>query len=977
VKAPRRVVGIGASAGGLESLRGFFSAVPRDSGCCFVVVQHLSPDFKSFMRDILSRDSCIPVVEMEDGARLEADTIYVLVPNKNVTLVGDRLVLQDIVRREGPNKPIDLFFQSLAREHGATAIGVILSGTGNDGSLGARALHDAGARVLCESPDTAKFDGMPQALLDAQLEDFVASPADLALEATRQPDPGPVSGVAPRRDESPLNPAHTRIFGLIQDAYGVDFGQYKLGTVLRRLEKRMLEIGMESPERYLAHLEASPTEVAQLYDEMLIGVTAFFRDAEAFASLEREAISAIVRDKAPGETVRVWVPGCSSGEEAYGLAMLIREACLAQGKNLTLKIFASDLDDNVLRKASAGNYDHAVMAGVSPELRERYFTVRDHGYKVNPKLRRSVVFTRHNALGDPPFRDIDLVSCRNMLIYFKEDAQASALLSFFFSLRDGGFLFLGPSESLGVVESGFRALDRRWRIYEKLSGARLPRELETRFKRQKRRLQSVTPGITAHEAHNDLDSAFHALLQRYVPPSLLVTEDLDVLHSFADAGQYLHPRPGAPGTNLRNLAHDQLVTAVRVSLQRAKRDRDAVAYRGVEFDNFGNRTRLDVTVWPLPASRRRSATSLYLVSLQAADGNPAEESASIDIQIDRNGAQRIAALESELQSAKENLSVTVEELEATNEELQSTNEELLASNEELQSTNEELHSVNEELYSVNGEYQAKIDELRELVQDEQSLFSVTQVGAIFLDAGLRLRRFTPYAADAFGIQASDIGRPLAHVLSRLDVGSLDEQLSDVLRGAGPIAHEVHDRSGTPYLLRLSRHQPTAGSAGVVMSVVDLTKTRANERAFAAQEKDLASARLRSSHLEDQLAKELAEHHELLTGSTPYGVWDWPDVNRDAQVWSNDFYSLLGYAPGELTASRQALSELLHPRDREPTFEALDAHFAAGTAFDLELQLRTRAGDYRSFRCTGKVQRDTVGAPARMVAVVQPRAALQP
>ncbi|HVZ30967.1 MAG TPA: CheR family methyltransferase, partial [Polyangiaceae bacterium] len=623
-----------------------------------------------------------------------------------------------------------------------------------------------------------------------------------------------------------------------------------------------------------------------------------------FASLEREVISVLVRDKAPGETVRVWVPGCSSGEEAYGLAMLIREAGLAQGKNLNLKIFASDLDDNVLRKASAGSYDHAVMAGVSPELRERYFSVRDQGYKVTPKLRRSVVFTRHNALGDPPFRDIDLVSCRNMLIYFKEEAQANALLSFFFSLREGGFLFLGPSESLGVVDSGFRALDRRWRIYEKLSGARLPRELETRFRRQKRRLQGVAPGTTAQEAHNDLDSAFHALLQRYVPPSLVVTEDLDVLHSFSDAGQYLRPRPGAPGTNLRNLAHDQLVTAVRVSLQRAKRDRDAVAYRGVEFDNFGAQTRLDVTVWPLPASRRRSATSLYLVSLQPADGSDPEESASIDIQIDRNGAQRIAALESELQSAKENLSVTVEELEATNEELQSTNEELLASNEELQSTNEELHSVNQELYSVNGEYQAKIDELRELVQDEQSLFRVTQVGAIFLDPGLRLRRFTPYVAEAFGILPSDIGRPLAHVLSRLSVGSLDEQLAAVLRGSGPIAHEVQDVFGNPFLLRLSSHQPSSGPAGIVMGVVDLTRTRASEQALAAQKKELVSERLRSSNLEDQLAKELAEHHELLTGTTPFGVWDWPDVNQDAQVWSADFYALLGYAPGELAASQK-------------------------------------------------------------------------
>ncbi len=941
-----------------------------------MVVQHLSPDFKSFMRDILSRDAAIPVLEMEDGQRLEADTIYVLVPSKSVTLLGDRLVLQETVRREGGlNKPIDLFFQSLAHEQGKNAIGVILSGTGNDGSAGARALHDAGARVLCESPDTAKFDGMPQAVLDAQLEDFVASPADLALEATRQPEPGPVSGLAPRREESPITAAHSRIFELIQDAYGVDFGQYKLATVLRRLEKRMLEIGMESAERYLAHVEASPAEISQLYDEMLIGVTAFFRDPEAFESLDREAIQVIVRDKAPGETVRVWVPGCSSGEEAYGLAMLIREACNSQGKNLNLKVFASDLDDGVLRKASSGNYDHSVMAGVSPEFKERYFSVRDQGYKISAKLRRSVVFTRHNALGDPPFRDIDLVSCRNMLIYFREDAQANALLSFFFSLREGGFLFLGPSESLGVVESGFRTLDRRWRIYKKLSGARLPRELETRFKRQKRRLLAGTRGGTVQEANSDLDSAFQALLQRYVPPSLLVTEDLDVLHSFSDAGQYLHPRPGAPGTNLRNLAHEQLVTAVRVSLQRAKRDRDAVAYRGVEFDNFGTPIRLDVTVWPLPATRKRSATSVYLVSLQPAESETdPRESASIDIQIDRNGTQRIAALESELQSAKENLSVTVEELEATNEELQSTNEELLASNEELQSTNEELHFVNEELYTVNGEYQAKIDELRDLAQDEQSLFKVTQVGAIFLDAGLRLRRFTPYVAEAFGIHPNDIGRPVTHVLARLSVGSLDAQLGAVLRGGGPIAHEVQDAaSGTPYLLRLSSHQPPNGPAGIVMSVVDLTKSRASEREFAAQQKVLGSERQRITNLEDQLARELAEHHDLLTGTLRYGVWDWPNVSQDAQIWSADFYSLLGYAPGEIPASRQSFGELLHPDDRESTFAALSGHFADGTAFDLEARLRTKAGAYQRFRSNGKVARDAQGSAVRMVAVMQPLA----
>lgn len=958
--APARcpVVGVGASAGGLESIRTFFQAVPRASGAAFVVVQHLSSEFKSFMRDILSRITEMPVLEVRDALRVEPNNIYVLVPGKYVLVENGCLVLRDLVRREVPSKPIDLFFDSLAKDLGSRAVGVVLSGTGNDGTLGARALHEAGGRVLVESPESAKFDGMPQSVIDAGLADVIGLPGELARECVRGAGEAAKAPLAEKVSEV-FGPRHLRVFELIQERYGVDFGQYKVATVGRRLDKRLQEVGIDSPERYVEYLEENPSELAHLYGEMLIGVTEFFRDPEAFAILNERVIQSIVKDKAGSDDIRIWVAGCSSGEEAYSIAILAHEACRLQDRTLKVKLFASDLDEGVLSRANEGVYEAEALANLNPELRDRYFSHAPRGYKVSAPLRRSIIFTRHNALTDPPFRGMDLVSCRNLLIYFEEDAQASALASFYFALREGGFLFLGPSESLGGLESGFRVLNRRWRIFEKAAGARLPREIERRYKSQKRRFSAGLAVSASQGADGEVDRAFQTLLQRYVPPSLLVTEDLDILHSFGDAGQYLHPRPGAPGTTLRHLAHERLVTAVSVSLQRAKRERDSVVYRGVEIESFGAVRRLDVNVQPLP-TRPNQPRLLYLVTLTALEEVEPAAREPERLQLDERSADRIATLEAELQDTRENLLVTIEELEATNEELQSANEELLASNEELQSTNQELHSVNEELFTVNAEHQAKLEELKSLMEDEQSLVRVGQLGALFLDEKLRVRKFTPAAAAAFNLSPEDQGRPLSRIHTGLEQSALSEQVSAVLAGGEPIEREV-SMDGTPYLLRILVHNPGPDARGVVVSVVDASKSKAAALELA----DMTSERAVQRHQLEQLEKAVEASY-----------WEW-HLERDFDCRSPRFWQELGYAQGEDLPEARSWQDLIHPDDRESALSQLEQQLGAGRdrEFSQELRYRHRLGHWVRMSCHGRIKDwDVHGMGPRIRALSGPNAA---
>lgn len=931
------MIGIGASAGGLESIRSFLHAVPRTSGHAFVIVQHLSSEFKSFMRDILSRITDIPVAEAREGALVEPDMIYVLVPGKSIQLSGGRIVLSDLVRGQLPNKPIDMFFESLARELGSLAVGIILSGTGDDGTSGARAIHAAGGRVLVESPDSAKFDGMPQSVIDAGVAAHVAPAGQLAAEALRGTLAQPHFA---SKLSAEYGPKHLRIFELIQERYGVDFGQYKIGTVGRRLDKRLQEVGIDTPEAYLEYLEERPGELAELYGEMLIGVTQFFRDPEAFSILDAEVIQNIVREKANGDDIRIWVAGCSSGEEAYGIAILVFEACRVQNRKLTIKLFASDLEEGMLNRASEGLYAPEAVAHINPELRERYFAETPRGFKIAAPVRRSIIFTRHNTLTDPPFRGMDLVSCRNLLIYFEEEAQTNALTSFYFALREGGFLFLGPSESLGHVENGFRVISRRWRIFEKTAGGRLPRELERRYKAQKRRFSASLSAAAAPGAESEVERAFHALLQRYVPPSLLLTEDLDILHSFGDAGQYLHPRPGAPGTTLRHLAHERIVTAVSVSLQRARRERDTVVYHGVEIESFGTTRRLDVSVQPLP-TRPNQSRPLYLVTLNALADEELHGDRQQHLQLDEQSSDRIAALETELQDTKESLLVTIEELEATNEELQSANEELLASNEELQSTNQELHSVNEELFTVNAEHQAKLEELNEMFEDETSLLRAGQMGAIFLDRDLRIRKFTPSAAALFNLRPGDLGRLLTHINPGFSTREFESQVAAVTEGSEPRECEVRAANGTPYRLRVLRHESAGEEQGIVVSLADVSESKA----VARELENSNSARVVQN---DRIA--------ALEQAVAASYWDW-HLERDYECRSPRFWSTLGYSSEDPRPEAVSWQDLIHPEDRKLALQLLQTQLAAGTEQELvqNLRYRHRDGHWVPIVCQGRIR----------------------
>lgn len=835
------IVGIGASAGGLEALEAFFHAMPADSGMSFVVVQHLSPDFKSHMEELLSRQTNIPVQRVADGIAVEPNAIYLLPPKKEMEIRHGRLLLTDRSHDRSMIHPIDRFLKSLAADVGEQAIAVILSGTGSDGSRGIVDVSEAGGLVLVQDSASAKFDGMPMSATATGKVDLVLPPAAIAEALVRYSCDG-LSKAQLLEEDLAFSSMECveQIAALLNRKYGIDFAQYKPGTVGRRINRRIALLGLDSIDDYVSRLTIDDVELSKLYEDLLIGVTKFFRDPEAFEFLQREVISKLVQETS-GDSIRIWVAACASGEEAYSIAILLDEELRRANRELDAKIFASDAHYGSLQIAAKGVFTSEAVSEMSEERRTRYFTRASDGYHINRSIRNKVVFAAHNIINDAPFTQMDLVTCRNMLIYLQPVAQRQALSMFHFALKHHGVLFLGPSESPGELSDEFKAIDSKWRMYVKRRDVRLPIGPLLPTARRNERLPQVTLPVApslSNRVDQNLIAIYDQVLTKMMPCSILVSELGDILHVFGGAERFLKNRGGRPSNQLLEVIDESLRTTVSVAWHHAMKQGAAIRTASSTYNGATGQEDVRITVTPM--SDGKSGPNNFLISIEPTDSDVRTQD-PVDASTQEMHRTRVEGLESDLRFSQENLQSALEEMETSNEELQASNQELVASNEELQSTNEELHSVNEELYTVNAEHQRRVEELAIANDDMDNLLATTRVGVIFLDKDLYIRRFTPEIARVFHLTSQDTGRSAENFADVLNYPNLANALRRVIETHDELEMRVTDRSNTHFLLRVLPYRSGDTTEGLVLTLIDITSLTSAEAEIHLQKLAIESA----------------------------------------------------------------------------------------------------------------------------------------
>jgi two-component system CheB/CheR fusion protein len=861
VAKPFPIIGVGASAGGLAAIEAFFSGMPVDGdpGMAFVLVQHLDPDHKSLLAELIQRRTRMPVTEAVDGMVVQANCVYIIPPNRDMAFLNGTLQLLEPVAPRGHRLPVDFLFASLAADQQEHAVGVVLSGTGSDGTQGVREIKGQGGMVMVQSPASAEFDGMPQSALATGLVDFVLPPAEMATQLMayvahafgRPPHPAsallPVSGNVLKK-----------IFVLLRAQTGHDFSQYKPSTIHRRIERRMAVHQIESMVSYLKYLQQTPLEVQALFNDLLIGVTNFFRDPEAFAALEEKAIPQLFASKAVGSAVRVWCAGCSTGEEAYSMAILLQERLELLKTSYKVQVFATDIDSRAIAVARAGLYPTSIADHVTPERLARFFTLEPDGsaYRVHKGIRDLLVFSEQDVIKDPPFSRLDLISCRNLLIYLSAELQNKLISLFHYALLPGGRLFLGSSESAGEQGDLFAAIERKAKIYQRkedFQGAQraaLGRFLPPLMDKDTSRLPHAdkTPDLAKLSLRELTEQT---LLQQVALVAALVNSQGDMLYLHGRAGLYLEPAPGEAGiNNVLKMAREGLRRDLTVCLHKAAASRETVRAPGVRVKTNGHFSLVDVSVCPVLGGAAAALESpLFLVMLEQAPESlaaiaatpsvPFAISAGSDkLRLDDNA--QIAELHDELLAKEEYLRAVNEELETANEELKSSNEEMQSVNEELQSTNEELEtskeemqSINEELSTVNTELQTKVGDLSRANNDMNNLLAGTGIATIFVDHSLRILRFTPAASQIINLILSDVGRPVSHIVSNL-VGytSLLADVQEVLKTLIPKEAEVQTSDGKGYTLRILPYRTLDNVIeGAVVTFVDVTEVRRTREAL--------------------------------------------------------------------------------------------------------------------------------------------------
>ncbi|MCR4348238.1 MAG: PAS domain-containing protein [Sulfuricaulis sp.] len=867
------IVGIGASAGGLAAFEAFFSGMPADTdpGMAFVLVQHLAPNHKSILSDLVRRYTRMQVFEVKDGVTVQPNCAYIIPPNRDMAFLNGTLQLLEPSEPRGHRLPIDFFFRTLARDQRERAICIVLSGTGSDGTLGVRAIKGEGGMAMAQTPDSTEFDGMPRSAIATGLVDYQLPPAEMPAQLIAYAAHAfghrarPATAAAPKTD-SALN----KIFFLLHAQVGHDFSQYKPSTIHRRIERRMAVHQIDVMDEYVRYLQQTPTEVGALFRDLLIGVTNFFRDPAAFLALEKQAIPKLFDGKSAGATVRVWSAGCSTGEEAYSIAILLQEHMDAIKQSYTAQVFATDIDSRAIAIARAGIYPASIATDISPERLARFFTAESDGstYRIHKGIRNMLIFSEQDVIKDPPFSKIDLISCRNLLIYMGAELQKKLIPLFHYTMNPDGMLFLGTSETVGEFSDWFFTLDNKSRLYQRnhdFHGAQ--RAAMGRFLPP---MKAVDAALTTRKTAQPVKLSLRELTEQAILKQVALSGALvnglgDILYLYGRTGMYLEPAQGdAEINNILKMAREGLRRDLATALHKASRTKELVHCPGLHVKTNGHFTTVNLTVRPLAAGAAETPESpLYLVIMEEAlvagspngppvDHEPAQQttlpviagadgpdhstglSASTDdVGFDRLAAYAtIAALNDELRANKEYLQAANEELETSNEELKSSNEEMQSVNEELQSTNEELEtskeemqSVNEELATVNAELQTKVVDLSRASNDMNNLLAGTDIGTIFVDHKLCILRFTPTATRIINLIPSDVGRSVAHTVSNL-VG-YDRLVADaqgVLNTLVPKAVDVQTMEGVWYTMRILPYRTLDNVIeGAVITFVDITE----------------------------------------------------------------------------------------------------------------------------------------------------------
>ncbi len=797
---PSCVVGIGASAGGLEALQQFLTFLPGNTGMSFVIIQHLAPDHKSLLTDILGKYTSMPVIEARDGMQVRRNHIYMIPPRFNLEITLDVLHLTEYNHAK-INHPIDIFFRSLARAYENRAVAIILSGTGSDGTNGIRSIKEHNGVIIVQSPDSAKFDGMPRNAIATGFVDIVQAPDSIAREMAHiSASLVDATSKLQLTDEDLLS----QVFAILKNITNTNYTYYKQTTILRRIERRLVVTHNRNLREYVNYLKINPDEARVLAKEVLIGVTSFFRDADYFEVLKERVVRTLVMDAGPQDQIRVWVAGCSTGEEAYSIAILFMEVMEELGERRDIKIFATDLDHDSIAAASKGVYGDNIIEDVSVQRLSRYFARKGNTYVVRHDLRKMIVFAQHNVFQDPPFGKLDLISCRNLLIYFQTVLQRNLFAIFHMALNDRGYLFLGRSESVINYDSVFRVLCANEKIFVHNLEGKAPAHERITYSMQALDPSIVPITMPRQDVETEVQYKASELdlstLEAMMPACVLVDERNELVRTYGDCSRILNVPAGAVTLDIFAMIRTDLKIAVSTALRESRELQDRVAYDKIPVLIDESVEYISIVAQPIYDNQ---ATRTGYTAIAFLRGQRQVEKDMKEYRIDTQAAQRIASLERELKVAQDNLRRTVGELESVNAELQAANEELLTANEELQSSNEELQSVNEELYTVNSEYQSKVSELAGVNDDMASFLSSTMVGVLMVDQDLNIRKFTEYISTEFNVADQDVGRSLRYISFNFATIDLMALCREVLSTMQPSEHLAASISGQTYLIRIA------------------------------------------------------------------------------------------------------------------------------------------------------------------------------
>ena len=834
------IVGIGASAGGLEALEELLNNMPAETGMAFVVVTHQHPGHTSLLPELLGRETRMPVVEVADGMKLEPNHVYVGTPDGYLVILHGTIHKMETEKSESPRLPIDNFFRSLAEDQKEQAIGIVLSGTGTDGTLGLKAVKGDSGMAMVQQPQSAKYAGMPSSAIATGLADYVLPPAAMPKQLVAYAEGPYLTGTAVAA-EMPSIPAEPmqKIFLQLRSRTGHDFSAYKSNTIRRRIERRMNVHQIEKPNLYVRYLQENPHEIDILFKELLIGVTHFFRDKEAWTALA-PPLEELLKNRSENYSLRAWVPGCSTGEEVFSLAILLRECMDKIECHHNVQIFGTDLDEEAIAAARSGRYPNGIAVDVSPKRLDRFFSHDQTTYRIRKEIREMAIFAQQNMITDPPFTKLDILSCRNLLIYLNTELQKKLLPIFHYALRPGGLLFLGNSETIGSFTDLFEPIDKRSKIFRRKESATAIRAL---------------PEIPAHPRMGDEGQTFfktgraagketrvsaiieRVLLGRFAPASLVVNDHGDIIYIHGRTGEYLEPSQGQPRNNVLEMAREGLQIELAAAIRQCLADDKEVHCKNIRINSKGEFFHIDLSVAKLhdPEPLR----GLLLVTFrptpplitELADKRKSERKQTGD-------SDRVEELEREIRSRKESHQTTLEELETSNEELKSTNEELQSTNEELQSTNEELEtskeemqSLNEELTTVNAELQSKVDDLSHANNDMQNLLNSTEIATLFLDNDLNIKRFTEQVKELVMLRETDIDRPISELASNLEHQDLTTDCREVLRTLEFREAEVRSKDGGWYLMRIRPYRTTDNVIdGLVITFVNIRQLKEAQQA---------------------------------------------------------------------------------------------------------------------------------------------------